>query len=167
MDEEVESRFVAFLMITAPFFSACYSMADEMIDIGYLRGNFIPCYILLNALLVWGVILFSRRFFQSKAMLFCFVMYFVYLVMIITSFSFLYAFFGMKNGDGVSHALQDAIYLSFITWTTIGYGDLSPMGYGRYIAMAEGIIAYIFMALLVAKLLQLIKLLNPEDAQQR
>jgi len=45
------------------------------------------------------------------------------------------------------------IYYSFITLTTVGYGDITPIsGMARSLSMLEGIIGQSYMAVLVARL---------------
>ena len=49
-----------------------------------------------------------------------------------------------------------AIYCSFITLCTIGYGDIVPAsGAARMLAMIEGIVGTFYMAILVARLVSL------------
>jgi len=44
-----------------------------------------------------------------------------------------------------------AVYFSFVTATSIGYGDIVPVGVARVIAVAEGIIALLVFGAVVAK----------------
>lgn len=49
-------------------------------------------------------------------------------------------------------AFADFIYFSFVTLTTLGYGDISPVGaVARSFALAEAIIGQFFLAVLVAR----------------
>lgn len=48
--------------------------------------------------------------------------------------------------------LFEAIYFSGVTILTIGYGDLSPIGIGRLIALAEALIGYILPTAFVLRL---------------
>ena len=57
---------------------------------------------------------------------------------------------------GVSHSLPDAIYFSFVTLATLGYGDIVPKGeIARGLAMVEGIGGQLFLAVMVARLVSL------------
>ena len=47
-----------------------------------------------------------------------------------------------------------ALYLSIITWTSVGFGDLVPTTDTRAIAAAESIFGYLFMAALAAVLIR-------------
>jgi potassium channel LctB len=47
--------------------------------------------------------------------------------------------------------LQDSLYLSGITLLSVGYGDVTPMGIGRWIAIIEALLGYIMPAVLVAR----------------
>ena len=49
----------------------------------------------------------------------------------------------------------DYIFLSFVTLTTIGYGDVVPMGGIRGLVMLEGIIGAMYPAILIGRLLTL------------
>nr|WP_256478539.1 pentapeptide repeat-containing protein [Halorussus limi] len=42
-----------------------------------------------------------------------------------------------------------AVYFSVVTFTTVGYGDVQPMGFGRAVAMFEAFVGSAMMALLV------------------
>jgi potassium channel LctB len=47
--------------------------------------------------------------------------------------------------------LQDSLYLSGMTLLSVGYGDVTPMGIGRWIAIIEALLGYIMPAVLVAR----------------
>ena len=53
----------------------------------------------------------------------------------------------------ISHDMFDALYFSFVTWTTVGYGDLIPSGgLSRFFAVFEALDAYLVMALFIVSL---------------
>ena len=58
---------------------------------------------------------------------------------------------------GVSpHSLSDAIYFSFVTLATLGYGDIVPRGeIARGLAVVEGVGGQLFLAVMVARLVSL------------
>jgi hypothetical protein len=41
------------------------------------------------------------------------------------------------------------LYFSVVTWTTLGYGDIRPVGFARFIAGSEAIVGYFGMAALI------------------
>ncbi|WP_425045063.1 ion channel [Primorskyibacter sp. S87] len=45
---------------------------------------------------------------------------------------------------------NDVLYFSYVTFTTLGFGDLQPVGYCRAISVAEAICGYILLGLFVA-----------------
>ncbi len=100
----------------------------------------------------------SHRFFHRGNNVGYFLMYSFCSFIFIMAFAFSYTGYGMNVGDGkVSYGIFDAVYLSVITWTSVGYGDVSPIGDGRMFAMAEGLLSYLYMALLIAKIMTLIR----------
>lgn len=44
----------------------------------------------------------------------------------------------------------DYLYFSIVTWTTLGYGDLSPIGLGRFLASTEALFGYVISGLTIA-----------------
>ncbi|WP_082234822.1 ion channel [Halobacillus massiliensis] len=50
--------------------------------------------------------------------------------------------------------VERGIYFSGVTLFTVGYGDMMPIGIGRWIALAEAVIGYTIPAALVAKVWQ-------------
>ena len=56
------------------------------------------------------------------------------------------------------HPLQgfDALYFSFITLSTVGYGDITPLSHGaRTLAMTEAMTGTIYIAVLISRLVAL------------
>lgn len=47
-----------------------------------------------------------------------------------------------------------SIYFSGVTLLTIGYGDITPIGIGRFIALIEALIGYVLPTAFVLKLVQ-------------
>jgi hypothetical protein len=57
------------------------------------------------------------------------------------------------QGGGLDHRM---IYYSFITLTTIGYGDITPVHpFARSLAMAEGLVGQLYPAILIARLVSM------------
>lgn len=69
-------------------------------------------------------------------------------------------------------SLGDAAYFSLITFTTLGYGDLTPVGFGRVVAVVVVLMGLVLVALLVGKFASerqqsLLLLLHTSDCQRR
>ncbi|AMX84535.1 protein lctB [Geobacillus subterraneus] len=47
--------------------------------------------------------------------------------------------------------LEDSLYLSGMTLLSVGYGDVTPIGIGRWIAIAEALLGYIMPAVIVTR----------------
>lgn len=47
--------------------------------------------------------------------------------------------FGTLVGGGTTPDIMDTAYFSFVTYTTLGYGDLAPVGPIRYLAGLEAL----------------------------
>lgn len=83
---------------------------------------------------------------------------------------FIYAFLDSAYPDTISVDMQsaggidDMLYFSFITLTTIGYGDFSPTSnLGQKIAILEGLIGQFYIAIVMAILVGKFISHNPED----
>jgi voltage-gated potassium channel len=66
--------------------------------------------------------------------------------------------FGFPAGPDEVHVLRgfNAVYFSFITLTTVGYGDIVPLASpARMLAMLEGICGTLYMAVLISRLVSL------------
>jgi len=44
----------------------------------------------------------------------------------------------------------ESIYFSVISWTTLGYGDYSPLGSLKWVAASEAVLGYLFISVVIA-----------------
>lgn len=66
-------------------------------------------------------------------------------------FAAVYGAFGYKDICVVgARAPADMLYFSYVTFTTVGFGDLRPAGLCRGIAVAEAVTGYILLGLFVS-----------------
>ncbi|WP_332691427.1 ion channel [Halalkalibacter lacteus] len=81
-------------------------------------------------------------------------------ITVILSFSILYLGLELlgvevlKEGNShvegtVNHLLEDIIYFSAVTLLSVGYGDLVPIGIGRFIAIVQALFGYLLPAAFV------------------
>src|SRR6266496_1652169 len=107
--------------------------------------------------LLFGVALFrTRRINVTQCVIFA-VFSISFLLTLLLSFAFVFRTLGIFDGNG--HRTFDPIiclYFSAITWTTVGYGDFTPSPETRLYAASEALLAYIFMAMLIAGFLHLL-----------
>lgn len=66
--------------------------------------------------------------------------------------------------SAVSHNSMNGLYLSAMTFTTVGYGDVTPApGIGRLIAATEALTSYVLLALFIANIIELAKRPKPNN----
>ncbi|WP_444906151.1 potassium channel family protein [Microbulbifer sp. SSSA008] len=101
---------------------------------------------------------FAKRFYASDRSIYGLIAYIGMLAFTLIYFSLIYMIFGL-NGDaipaGQKPSFSQALYFSIVTWTTLGYGDLTPTEDSMPWAMVEVLLGYIFMAILVGKIITL------------
>ncbi|WP_170762719.1 potassium channel family protein [Ruegeria lacuscaerulensis] len=66
-------------------------------------------------------------------------------------FAAVYGAFGYNDLCVVgAHGPADILYFSYVTFTTVGYGDMAPIGLCRGLAVAEAVTGYILLGMFVA-----------------
>ena len=81
-------------------------------------------------------------------------------ISVITGSTGLYFIFSSSTVHGLTtlavlplhEQFWNSLYFSIITATTVGYGDITPLGFSRIVAAIESITAFAIFAILVAKL---------------
>lgn len=82
------------------------------------------------------------------------------LLIIISSFAKIYEWGGLLNSKEAVYKYYDSLYFSIVTFTTLGYGDLTPHTDIRFFAGIEALLGYIMLGLLITVI---IKVLNPKE----
>lgn len=101
---------------------------------------------------------FSITFFRGSDQFGKFLYFVLYVFLLIAYFALIYKLFGIvdtSNNESVKPSALNALYFSVVTWTTLGYGDYRPIDQLKPFVMAEALMGYIFMALLVGKVLHM------------
>jgi hypothetical protein len=78
--------------------------------------------------------------------------------------------FAFNVGTPTTGALVrfDAFYFSFITLSTVGYGDITPLSHAaRTLAMAEAMTGTLYVAVLISRLVALYSSQPPESPEQK
>jgi voltage-gated potassium channel len=126
-----------------------YFLAPSLVFIIFLIGNFL--YFILHAPRVNAEVLCAGL---SVYLLLGMAWMFAYLLVSDLSPDA----FAFTTGLDSSHVLSrfNAFYFSFITLSTVGYGDIVPVSYvARMLAATEAVTGTLFMAVLIARLVAL------------
>jgi hypothetical protein len=63
---------------------------------------------------------------------------------------------GSFQAPGAQPVRQSLVYFSFVTLTTLGYGDITPVaGIARFLSVLEALFGQVYLVVLVAKLVGL------------
>ena len=91
-----------------------------------------------------GVIPWVKTLIKSRNIMSFIFNYIVFVLVIIFLFSGMYlennTEFITSSGNPIELSFEETIYFSTMTFTTVGYGDLAPMGTNRLVSSIEAII---------------------------
>jgi voltage-gated potassium channel Kch len=142
------------------FIIACLMVGDSLVEspilaLGQLVGSFV--FLSLSLYLVWKQVLFTGYVDTNKIVgAIC-----IYILLgLIWAFGYLIAEEVFPGSfSGLDHEvwqgnLEQLIYYSMVTLTTVGYGDITPeQPVARFLAYMEGITSIFYTAILVASLI--------------
>src|SRR5699024_8304433 len=124
------------------------------------------CFIVIKSILdfVRGDHRFSVRLQDSRFSVELFFTLFIIYTVVIIGFGLIYFILSIqgiilvefyeKMQFDVIGSIVHCIYFSGVTLLTIGYGDITPIGIGRFRAIVEALIVYILPTAFVLKLVQ-------------
>lgn len=78
--------------------------------------------------------------------------------------------FAFSTGDDGSHAMTrfNAFYFSFVTLSTVGYGDIAPLSkVARMLAATEAMTGMLYVAVLIARLVSLYSAPSPQPPEPK
>lgn len=66
-------------------------------------------------------------------------------------YTILYRFNGISDNrtEDVVYSWLESIYFSIVTWTTLGYGDYSPVNWLKLVAASQALTGYLVMAIII------------------
>ncbi|MRH44668.1 two pore domain potassium channel family protein [Aquibacillus halophilus] len=98
---------------------------------------------------------FSREIFYTMIIVYFIVLTSFGLLYFVLSFNGVLLIEGGKLQDvGALESLAHSLYFSGVTLMTVGYGDITPIGWGRLLALIEALIGYILPAAFFLKIWQ-------------
>jgi len=124
----------------------------------YILLTVIFAVLLMNVASIWPI---ERRSLRSISLNNFLALFLFYLTMLI-GFGLVYTVLQMNEhqvlliSDGKSdisfyELFQESVYFSAITLLSIGYGDVVPIGVGRWIAIVEALLGYTIPAALIVR----------------
>lgn len=141
-------------------------ITDETVLISGVSATFILLLLTkqLEFISLWGSLLilvstamyYSYTFFKAVNPYEKFFYFLGLIPLIISYFALVYKVFGIVDSTTNQEIEPDwlnAMYFSVVTWTTLGYGDFKPINALKVWVMAEALMGYVFMGLLVSKVL--------------
>lgn len=121
---------------------------------------------LVSGTMIGSIVFFLRRgsnYERSFSMDIFYTLLVVYII-VITGFALIYFILSfqkillVEGGElrqvSMIGTLIHSTYFSGVTMLTIGYGDITPVGYGRLIALIQALIGYILPTAFVLRLVQ-------------
>jgi len=127
------------LVIIALFFVINFIIKSQL-------NNTILVVIILTLLYSVGIIPSVKKLARSKSITAFLISYFIFVIAIILLFAGTFTVNESNftvEGELASLSFADALYFSTITFTTIGYGDIAPIGINRLLASLEAIFGLI------------------------
>jgi len=146
-------QFFIVIAVLQFIYSLLIFMYFNWIDEDFTKGMmlFVMLPVIVFAPFFETIIFYSRKTNKWRSIL----SFSFFLVAIVFFYSFAYFNFGIKSSESYITDLErylDCLYFSCITFTTVGYGDISPIGASKIFSVCQAFSGYLYMALLIVKL---------------
>lgn len=114
-----------------------------------LPGQALAGLILVLSSVVFGAASLALLFQPWIANLWCLLAAALNGLLLLIVFAFIHLAYWHEHLPGTERWIGDALYFSAVTFTTLGYGDLQPEGFGRVFAALEAFCGYLFLGVIV------------------
>lgn len=147
IDEFLKGEKVMFLVPWIIFILICYVLMKSII--GFISGKQVHVKFELRDSR------FSSELFMALLLIYVIVIIGFGMIYFILSFQgIILVEYGELRQPTMIGSIIHSIYFSGVTLLTIGYGDISPIGIGRLLAVIEALLGYVLPTAFVMKLFQ-------------
>lgn len=153
---------LAFVLLGGAWVSLLRLLPDGLprsLAVGGLGVAVVGLYVSLLVQHIRGLLRGGERFWLQALMVLA------ELALLLAGFASMYAHLGIMNNtlpdSPVVHDFGLGIYLSIVTFTTVGYGDMYPVGLGRALAALQGLSGYLVLGILASTAASLVSPYSP------
>lgn len=156
-----KKHLIVVLVMRVIFYSLLLFVSILIYKIGYWHGYIgKPIATFAKFMLIFlslGSLIIVKNGFVEGKLLSSIIWFFVSILSMIFWFGAMYSEIGLLDSEGhILHNINEGIYFSIATWTTLAYGDFRLPSNLRFVVSIEAWLGYVYMGIFVALLVILL-----------